>query len=339
MTLRGIYTLANDTVYDQLVALLNSIEQNVGTEFPICVIPYNENLSKINSKIKSRPNVSLFDDFSVLKQWDDFIDDVWEAHPRARSPKHLWPSWYKGYIHRKFASFEGEFEQFVFFDADSLAMKPIHDIFEKLDTVDLVFNDWEHIKREDIPEVLVRKLAAKLNCAVDSIYPQLHCDSFFGSKRGLFNSEALARLKHFLIDEDGIQCIRDRCWWSSSGLFSVMTIKEGIPLFNFTQSPNGQERTGNCADADPFVDINGVLYNEQGLKPIHRIHYMNYSSIGFARLCKGEDVEIRYADSFLNYRFLKEPEERPKSLVKPSLPVKIARKINRGNRKLKKLLP
>jgi hypothetical protein len=70
----GIYTLANDTVYDQLVALLNSIEQNIGTEFPVCVIPYNEKLSKVNLEVKSRPNVSLFDNFSVLKQWDDFIN-------------------------------------------------------------------------------------------------------------------------------------------------------------------------------------------------------------------------------------------------------------------------
>lgn len=338
MTQYGIYTLANDTVYDQLVALLNSIEKNVGTEFPICVIPYNEALDKVNVELKSRPNVSLFDDFSVLKQWDDFTNEVWAAHPRANSPKHSWPSWYKGYIHRKFASFEGEFERFVFFDADSLAMKPIHDIFEKLDTVDLVFNDWEHVKREDIPEVAVEKLAAKLNLTVDEVYPQLHCDSFFGSKRGLFNAETLGRLKDFLIDEDGVQCVRDRCWWSTSALFSVMTIQEEMSLFNFTQSPIGEERTGNCADADPFVDIDGVLYNEQGLKPIHRIHYMNYPSVGFARLCKGENVDIRYADSFLNYRFLKEPEKRPKKLVEPSLPIKIARRIDKGNRKLKKLL-
>ncbi|MCX7596530.1 MAG: methionine synthase, partial [Fischerella sp.] len=30
----GIYTLANDPVYDQLVALLNSIERNVSAEIP-----------------------------------------------------------------------------------------------------------------------------------------------------------------------------------------------------------------------------------------------------------------------------------------------------------------
>jgi hypothetical protein len=35
----GIYTLANDVVYDQLVALLNSIEANVSPNIPVCIIP------------------------------------------------------------------------------------------------------------------------------------------------------------------------------------------------------------------------------------------------------------------------------------------------------------
>ena len=35
----GIYTLANDRVFDQLVALLNSIEVNISPDIPVCVIP------------------------------------------------------------------------------------------------------------------------------------------------------------------------------------------------------------------------------------------------------------------------------------------------------------
>ncbi|CCQ64583.1 hypothetical protein CWATWH0401_1179, partial [Crocosphaera watsonii WH 0401] len=60
----------------------------------------------------------------------------------------------------------------------------------------------------------------------------------------------------------------------------------------------------NCANADPFVNVDNVLYNEQGLKPIHRIHYMNYSSADFARLCQGEDANINYKDIFLLLSFL-----------------------------------
>jgi len=42
----GIYTLANDAAYDQLVALLNSIEANVSRDIPLCVIPYDAQLTR-----------------------------------------------------------------------------------------------------------------------------------------------------------------------------------------------------------------------------------------------------------------------------------------------------
>ncbi len=40
----GICTLANDRVYDQLIALLNSIEVNGGKALPVCVYPYDDNI-------------------------------------------------------------------------------------------------------------------------------------------------------------------------------------------------------------------------------------------------------------------------------------------------------
>ena len=40
----GIYILANDYVYDHLIALLNSIEANAAKEIPICIIPYDDNI-------------------------------------------------------------------------------------------------------------------------------------------------------------------------------------------------------------------------------------------------------------------------------------------------------
>ncbi len=336
---RGLYTLANDTVYDQLVALLNSIEKNIGLDIPICVIPYNDSMDLVNIEVEKRPQVSIFDNRAAIDLWDTFISDIWAAHPRENAPKHTRPGWYKGFVHRKFASFFGPFERFIFFDADSLAMKPVDDIFDRLDDYDLIFNDWEHVKRDDIPEVIVDELASCMQCEPDAIYPQLHCDSFFGSKRGIIDAESLNRLKKFLIDEGGVRCVRDRCWWSSSGLFSVMTIREKLTLFNFTRSPKPEERTGNCADADPFVDIDGVLYNEQGRKPIHRIHYMNYASADFARLCQGEEVNIRYEDTFLNYRFMKEPKNKPECLLPPSPLEKAKRKSKKIYRKIQKFFP
>ena len=68
----GIYTLANDNVYNQLVALLNSIEVNIGVDIPVCVIPYNSSLNLVKAEVDKRNNVTLFDDIEAIAYWENF---------------------------------------------------------------------------------------------------------------------------------------------------------------------------------------------------------------------------------------------------------------------------
>jgi hypothetical protein len=57
---KGIYTLANDYLYDQVIALINSIRKNYDEDIPICIIPYDDNIKKLKSLVLE--NVFLFDD-------------------------------------------------------------------------------------------------------------------------------------------------------------------------------------------------------------------------------------------------------------------------------------
>jgi len=337
MQSRGIYTLANDVVFDQLVALLNSIEVNISPDIPVCVIPYDHRLEQVKEEISHRENVTLFDNTIVLEAWDDFADQVWESHSRAKDLKQLRPARYKSPLQRKWASFNGKFDQFVFFDADSLVMKSVDNVFEKLNDYDFILDDWEHQKPREFTPLDLSIIEQKTGLTEAEIRPRLHCDSFFASQKGVFSVEQLEDLKKRAIDQGEIEWLKPKFWWSSAALSIYITFATNFKLFNFTRSPNGQEVTGNCADADAFVNINNILYNQDGLKPIHRIHYMNYSSADFARLCQGEDVKIRYQDIFLHYRFIKQPERKPQVLKPPNLLQKNNRKIQKAMQKLKKM--
>lgn len=337
MVSQGIYTLANDVVFDQMVALLNSIEVNVSHSLPICIIPYDDRLEKVKRELKQRPNVSLFDNSASLQRWDQFAHQVWNAHPRSRESNLSRPKWYKGNLHRKFLAFDGEFDEFVFYEADNLAMKPIDDVFAKLQDYDFVFDDWEH-RKPDHSAALNLNLMEKTGLfSGDEIRPKLHDASFFGSKKGLFSPSELAELQTKLIDKGEVDWINGIGWWDDVFLFNYLTFRCNRPLYNFTQSEDSRDKTGNCADSNPFVEIDNVLYNEEGLKPIHRIHYMNYPSIDFTRLCQGEEVNIRYQEIFLTYRFLKNPEAKPTQLVSPSALTKLGRKFQTYTGKVKKV--
>ena len=338
MVSQGIYTLANDIVYDQLVALLNSIEVNVGKDFPVCIIPYDDRLEKVNLEIKNRPNLTLFDNQKSIKRWEQFAHKVWAAHPRQKKGKLSRPRWYKGHLQRKFVVFDGEFDHFVFYEADNLAMKPIDDVFDKLNDYDFVFNDWEHRKPNASAALNIAAIEASGCYRDEEVRPKIHDASFFGSKKGLFTSEELEELADKLIHQREVEWINEIGWWDDVFLFNYLTLRCERPIYNFTQSSEAIDRTGNCADADPFINIDNVLYNEQGLKPIHRIHYMNYSSADFARLCQGEDANICYQDVFLHYRFLKNPDQKPAQLSSPSSFTKATRKLQRIVSKIKRTI-
>ncbi len=338
MVSKGIYTLANDVVYDQLVALLNSIEVNVSADLPICIIPYDDRLEKVKSEVAKRPNVTLFNNLDSIQRWEDFAQQVWSAHPREKEPKTSRPRWYKGHLQRKLVAFDGEFDYFVFYEADNLAMKPVEDVFTKLQDYDFVFDDWEHRKPDAIFALNISLIEATSSYREAEIRPKVHDASFFGSKKGLFSPDKLREIQHNLIENREVEWINRIGWWDDVFLFNYLTLRCDRPLYNFTQSPDGKERTGNCAEIDPFVNIDNVLYNEQGLKPIHRIHYMNYSSSDFARLCQGEDADIRYKDVFLHYRFLKEPAQKPQHLTPPNPLTQVSRKMNILMNKIKRTI-
>lgn len=338
MTSQGIYTLANDVVCDQLIALLNSIEVNVGSSLPICIIPYDDRLDKIKAVIKNRANVSLFDNRDSIQRWEDFADRVWSAHPRNQEGKVGRPRWYKGHLQRKFVAFDGDFDRFAFYEADTLAMKPLNAVFEKLQDYDFVFDDWEHRKPKPIAALNIDRIEASGCYSEEQIRPKIHDASFWGSKKGFFSAAELAELEKKLIDDNEVEWINQIGWWDDVFLFNYMTLRCERPLYNFTLSPNSQDRTGNCADTDPFINIGNILYNEEGLKPIHRIHYMNYSSKDFSYLCQGEDVDIRYKDVFLHYRFLKEPDRKPKQLNPAHFSVKSMRKVQKVFEKVQRTI-
>ncbi|MBF2018954.1 MAG: methionine synthase [Hydrococcus sp. C42_A2020_068] len=338
MPSKGIYTLANDVVYDQLVALINSIEANVSSDLPICIIPYDDRLEKVKQEIKNRPNLILFEKQESIQRWEDFAREVWNAHSRAKESKINRPRWYNSHLQRKFVAFDGDFDEFVFYEADNLAMKPVDGVFKKLQEYDFVFDDWEHKKATSVAALNISLIEASTSYRETDIRPKIHDASFFASKAGFFSPQELLELKEKLIEHKEVEWINGLGWWDDVFLFNYLTFRCDRPLYNFTLSPDGRDRTGNCADKDPFVNIDNVLYNEQGLKPIHRIHYMNYSSSDFARLCRGEDADIRYKDIFLYYRFLKQPELRPARLIPPSLLTKVNRFLQKAAQKISRML-
>jgi hypothetical protein len=335
----GIYTLGNDGVYDQVIALINSIERNVGPDVPICIIPYDDRMQRLTKAINHRPNVTIFDNTASIARWDRFAEEVWAAHPQSGAVNfRSVPKWYKQcQLLRKMSAFDGEFERFVFYDADSLAMQPLDDVIAKLATHDFVFDDWEHQKPTQSAALKFDVIEAAIGLDEAAIRPQIHCSSFFGGHRDYFNPRVVRELKARLVNDQEITWINDLAFWCDADLFTYITMRLEAKVWNYTLSQDGRDRTGNTAEAR-YINRNQVLYNEEGVKPIRRLHYITHSAERFRQLCRGEVVELPQQELFLYYRFLHEPDRCPQAFRVPSWVQLQSRSVGSKVKKIQQLI-
>jgi hypothetical protein len=309
----GIYTLANDVVYDQLVALLNSIEANAGREIAVCVIPYDERLDKVRAEVAARDNVTLFEDSASIAFWEDFATQAWKNYPRAQTTwrKKGLPEVYRLAMHRKLCGLDGPFDKFIYFDADTLLMGPIDYIYQKLDDYDWVTNDFQY--KSDLkyifdgPAELIKKIFSE-----EQLPSKIFCAGWFAAKKQIFDKVMLANMLDKLkAGEADVMALGG----PDQSLFNYMVLRSGISYYNFAY--HDLENATGSHWSSKFDVVDNVLYDKG--RQLTYLHYMSIGSSMFTQLCAGEDVDIPYKDVFLHYRYLKSPESRPKSFIRPSL--------------------
>ncbi len=308
----GIYILGNDGVYDQVVALLNSIEVNVGDKYPILIIPYNEQLQLVRENIKNRSNVEIFEDYSAMKLWEDFSTEIWKAHPEAFKiwQEHGISGIYRLGMHRRFGGFNGLFDKFLYLDADILVLNSLDYIFEQLNQNDFVVYDFQH---KDLSHVYNTNSDKLLD-----IFPQFRLDSeifctgLYAGKKGLFDEERRNSLLSKLQDGEAEILYPNA---PINTILNYLVMRSEIPIYNFAHNLPDSEITGCCVTSPHFEERDNLVYDKENR--LTYLHYIGLSSNLFSRLCSGENIDFPYRETFLHYRYLHEPDNRPKFTTKP----------------------
>jgi hypothetical protein len=119
--MRGIYFLANDRVYDLVVAFLNSVrafEPNI----PICLIPYNQESHNIQRLVPSY-SFSVWSDHAALERCDAISKHF---HSTASGQ------------YRKLVIWDGPYEEFAYIDIDTVLLSGLDVVFRLLNLYDVI---------------------------------------------------------------------------------------------------------------------------------------------------------------------------------------------------------
>ncbi|MBD2480624.1 Npun_R2821/Npun_R2822 family protein [Planktothrix sp. FACHB-1365] len=320
--MQGICTLGNDVVYDQLVALLNSIDAILGPETPVCVFPFDEKLERLTAEISRRPNVSLYDNQEIIAQWDEFMAG---ASPASINRQYRI---YGG--HRRFCAFTGPFEQFVYMDADTLLMSPLDVIFKKLDEYDCVVYDFQFLHPEKVYNVKSPKLTQVF--PQELIDSQIFCSGFYATKRGVFDQDKCQWLLSNLQEGGEVEVLYPT---GDQPVLNYMFMRSGIPIYNCAYHFPKTIATGNSVTSSHFEEKDHILYDKGNR--LTYLHYIGIAPCVMQAVCQGENIDFPYRDLFLYYRYLHEPEKRPifttpgvdyNANSRPSLLKRILRKLN-----------
>jgi hypothetical protein len=114
---RGFYFLANDYVLERVIAFLNSFRMYNETA-ELCLIPFDDDIDGV-LRLQSRYDFSVWSgDPALLRTCDDISR---EFHDEV-----------KGH-YRKLACWEGDFDEFVYVDTDTIVLRDMDFLFDYLD--------------------------------------------------------------------------------------------------------------------------------------------------------------------------------------------------------------
>lgn len=310
----GICTLGNDRVYDQVVALLNSIEAIAGKDMPVCIYPYDNNTDKLSLEVSKRPNVQLYDDYDSIDRWDNFAQAAWDTHPTATQ---IWQqAGSQGYhrfgTHRRYCAFDAPFDRFLYMDADTLLMSPVDKIFNLLANNDCVVYDFQHKDPHHVYTVNSSQFDSIFS--PQRVAKEIFCSGFYASKKGVFPETKRNELINYLQGGDA-EILYPMA--PDQTLVNYMMMRSGYSIYNLAFNLPKSELTGCCVTSKHFQNQDQILY-DQGTQLTY-IHYIGLSSKLFARVCEGENINFPYRDLFLYYRYLHEPQKRPQFTTKGKL--------------------
>ena len=122
---------------------------------------------------------------------------------------------------------------------------------------------------------------------------------------------------------------------SHQTILNYMVMRSGISNYNFANHLSDDEKTGCCVTSSHFEVRDNLIYDKGNR--LTYLHYIGLSSKIFNQVCAGENIAFPYRDLFLHYRYLHEPEKRPKFTTKPisydapaNLGTRIIRKLKLG---------
>lgn len=305
---RGIYTVANNVVTNQLRSFLNSFKVNWPHHYPICVIPYNDNYDEVVKIVADYENVIVFNDIAVLRQLDIFMGNLWmdcsevvkEWKSKGKHVPHRLGE------HRRFVALTefGLFDEFIYLDVDTYINRNMSELLDMLQHFEVVAHDFQHEGPEHVFTIGSLRLEKIL---AGHILDQIQCTGLIITRKNLFSKQQWMELpKQMREDQEVLYA-----WAPDQTLWNYMINKNQVKFVNLTRYWTPEQITHDSQTFTKFEFRDGKIYEEG--RPIFYFHHIGVPSSEFNRLCNRKKPmnNFRYQEIFLWFRYWNDRKNCP----------------------------
>lgn len=275
---RGIYIMANDSVIENAVALLNSI-RCYDAEVPIMMVPYDNRCHKIEKLLADRYGVQLFCDRALLDRISDKVTTIFGPDVFV-NPNQL----------RKQACWFGPFDEFLYLDTDIVVFEKIIDNLVHLGTHDFVCCDYQFrngIKYVFLPSIVEERIFNEEDLR------RVFNAGFWGSKKGLISEESL--FKYFSECAEKLKYFDFSTQVSDMPVFNYLVLAHIRDSFNIAQSL--PKPAGEWAGCKHFIHQgHDKLIDPNVNRPLK---YLHWAGIKIQPGCPYYDIWKHYRDLVL----------------------------------------
>lgn len=275
---QGIYILANDRVYKETRAFLNSV-RTFNENIDIVLIPFNEDISEVSGLLAGDPHGHVFRDRELIDR---------QAAELRKGLGRNWPREINR--HRTHLCWFGPFERFLYLDIDMVVFRDMEKVLSYLEKNDLVWCDYQFRKGlrfvfsdKALEEGVVRRSELKL----------LFNGGFWASRKGLFSFEEYLDVMRFC------GAAKDLLDLSSGGsdqpLLNMLSLKliDNERKLNLATLREGGFSAGNWAGSDHFIRKDHKLFDP---KRGEELAFLHWAGIRIEKGCPYWDIWKYYRD-------------------------------------------
>lgn len=250
---RGIYIVANDKVYENAIALLNSIRY-YNSEVPVYLIPFNDDYHKVANTLKQLHGVEVYPDLEFLNQFTEKIGTIFDRDFLALPNKM-----------RKLVAWFGPLDKFLYIDTDIIVFENIANTLKLLDKYGFICCDYHH-RSEGLKNVFAPDIREQ-GIFTEEQLGDVFNSGFWGSKKSVITEAQMLELLQ--------ECSQHREYFDfSSGvtdqpILNYIILKQIPQRCNLVKTPEGCP--GSWAGSKHFREQNWILYDKE--KPLKYLHW------------------------------------------------------------------